>query len=136
MSKRFIFTYMFCNDLEKMKKFYSSILGLQLIWDSPEDIAFKIKDHQLSIAFDKNYHPLSPDFSIQPGWAGGTEPRISWSIECDEDDFSQIVRTAIENDVPSYYERPNWKGYWSFPVLDPMNQTIEITCTKEDLAFE
>lgn len=127
---------MFCNDLEKMKEFYSSILKLDLIWESAKDIAFKINDHQLSITFDKKYRSPSLDFSIQPGWVGGSAPRISWSIECDQEDFIQIVRNAKKKGIPSYYERPNWKGYWSFPILDPMNQTIEITCTKEDILFE
>ncbi|MBU9712313.1 VOC family protein [Evansella tamaricis] len=133
MAKRLGFTYIFCNDLERMKWFYTKILHLNLIWDSKTSIAFKIGEHQLSIEFNENFNILSSKFSNQPGWEGGTEPRTGWSLECDKEDFIEIVNSAIMNEIPAYYNEPNWKGYWSFPILDPMNNTIEITCTAEDI---
>lgn len=83
------FTYMYTNDLAKAKHFYEALLGLQLIWDIEDSLAFQIEDHQLSIQLDTTLETLSPEFCLQPGW----------------------------------------EGYWSFPVLDPMMQTIEITAT-------
>nr|WP_269432608.1 VOC family protein [Bacillus sp. FJAT-18017] len=121
---------MFCNDLEKMKWFYSDILQLKLIWDDKGSIAFKIGEHQLSIKYNEEFIPPSNKFSIQPGWKGGTEPRIGWSIECDEEDFNKVVNSVLTNDITKYNNKPIWKGYWSFPILDPMNNTIEITCTE------
>lgn len=38
MVKALGFTYLFCNDLQ----FYSDILGLELIWDSEDSIAYLI----------------------------------------------------------------------------------------------
>lgn len=135
MAKRFGFTYIFCNDLEKMKWFYTEIVHLNLIWDSKESIAFKIGEHQLSIDFNENFDPPTADFAIQPGWIGGSQPRTSWSLECDKDDFNEIFRSVRSNEITLYYTEPEWvgNGYWSFPILDPMNNTIEITCTEKDI---
>lgn len=129
MAKRLGFTYLFCNDLERMKWFYTDILHLNLIWEDRESIAFKIGDHHLSIFHDDNFTPLSMKFSVHPGWEGGTEPRTSWSLECDKEDFKKIIHSVISNEIQKYNNEPEWNGYWSFPILDPMNNTIEITCT-------
>jgi hypothetical protein len=116
-----------------MKWFYEEILHLVLIWESDKTIAVKIGDHQLSISIDNDISPLSSRYSKQLGWEGGTEPRTSWSLECDADDFGDIVKAVNNYEIPSFFSEPVWKGYWSFPVLDPMNNTIEITCPAEDL---
>jgi catechol 2,3-dioxygenase-like lactoylglutathione lyase family enzyme len=131
MTKRWGFTYIFCNDLDKMKWFYADILHLNLIWDGEGSIAYKIGEHQLSISFNEDFNPPSNKFSIQPGWEGGTEARIGWSLECDKEDFNKVVNSIISNEIPIFYKEPRWNGYWSFPVLDPMNNTIEITCPED-----
>lgn len=137
MAKRFIFTYLFCNNLELMKEFYSEFLGLELIWEDTRSIAYKIEDHQVSITLDKEITPFSSKFSKQPGWQGGTVSRVSWSLECDKDDFLEIVESIKEYPkVKAWNQKPIWVGYWSFPVLDPMNQTIEITCSDENILLE
>lgn len=133
MGKRLGFTYLFCNDLEKMKWFYSEVLYLELIWDLEDSIAYKIGDHQLSITLDKSVQNLSKDFAIQPGWEGGTVPRTGWSLECDKKDFKVIIESILSLEITRYYNKPKWNGYWSFPILDPMNNTIEITCIEKDI---
>ena len=132
MLKRLGFTYLFCNDLEKMKWFYEDLLQLDLIWNQDDQLAFQIDGHQLSIQFHQDFMPPSPGFSIQPGWEGGTKPRTSWSIAVGGEAFKETVQRLSKNRVKAYYKEPQWKGYWSFPVLDPMNNTIEITCTDVD----
>ena len=133
MAKEWGFTYIFCNDLEKMKWFYSDILQLNLIWDDKDSIAFKIGEHQLSIDYNEKFKPPSNKFSIQPGWEGGTVPRTGWSLEFEKEDFNKVVDFLLRNDITKYYNKPIWKGYWSFPVLDPMNNTIEITCNEKSI---
>lgn len=123
------FTYLFTNNIKEMKLFYESFLGLELIWDETDDIAFKIGDHQLSVTFHEEFKVQSAHFAIQPGWQGGTLPRTSWSIAYDSSRFKKTVRALSENNVKSYYMTPQRKEYWSYPVLDPMNNTIEITCS-------
>lgn len=127
MTKKLIFTYSWCNDIQSIKKFYSEILGLELIWDTPETIAYKIHDHQLSFNLDNSLDTPESKFAEQLGWSGGTEHKTSWSLECSKDEFDGIVLRAKEANIPSYHSEPQWVGYWSFPILDPMNETIEIT---------
>ncbi|WP_026691069.1 VOC family protein [Alteribacter aurantiacus] len=132
MAKRFNFTYLFCNELDKMTWFYEDILQLERIWESDRSVAFKIGSHQLAVELKKDLETPSAEFAMQPGWKGGGAPRTSWSLECDEDDFQAVVQASQRNDVRSFFPEPKWKGYWSFPVLDPMNNTIEITCTERE----
>ncbi len=116
-----------------MKGFYSDILHLDLIWDGEGSISFKIGEHQLSISYNEDVIQPSNKYSIQPGWEGGTELRTGWSLECDKEDFKDIVHSVLRNEIPKFYNGPKWKGYWSFPILDPMNNTIEITCTEKNI---
>lgn len=114
-----------------MKYFYDEILDLDKIWDEKDVIAFDIAGHQLSVTYDVNYLLPTPQFSIQPGWQGGTEPRTSWSLEYETDDYWPIIEKISKKDYLSYYTDPKWLGYWSYPVLDPMNNPIELTCKQE-----
>lgn len=79
--------------------------------------------------FHEEFKIPAAHFAIQPGWQGGTHPRTSWSIAYDSSSFQKTVRKLSENKVKSYYRTPQWKGYWSYPVLDPISNTIEITCS-------
>lgn len=97
--KKFGFTYIFADDIEKMKWFYSFLLELELIWNQADSIAFKIGGPQLSISLhDKLKIPL-PEFAIQPGWQGGTQPRTSWSIDCDAPSFKQTVELLMRSNI-------------------------------------
>lgn len=128
MSVRFGFTYIHCNDLLAMKHFYGQILNLEQIWDDTQSVAFKIGDHQLSVNLDENLALPPAEFARQPGWPGGTAARTSWSLECGITEFRQIVAAAQAAGVKSWQREPTWVGYWSYPLLDPMNNTIEVTC--------
>lgn len=121
------FTYLFTNDLSEMKKFYWEILGLNLTWDEEDSIAFMVNDHQLSITYDKNFRKPNPDFAKQPGWKGGTATRTSWSINFPMDEYEEVIERLQMKQTPAYFTAPQWFGYWSYPVLDPMNNTIEMT---------
>lgn len=103
---KFGFTYMFTQDLAASKAFYADTLGLDLIWDEAA-------------------------FSKQLGWQGGVLPKVSGSIAFDCGEFSEVVERLLVDDAIAFFDEPQWVGYWTFPVLDPMNQTIEITGTDE-----
>lgn len=129
MTKKLKFTYRWCNDIESIKFFYSKIIGLELIWDTPTSIAYKIDEHQLSFNLDNNLETPEPIYAEQLGWCGGIGHMTSWSLECDADEFNEIVKRAKHANLPSFKMQPEWVGYWSFVLLDPMNETIEITTT-------
>jgi extradiol dioxygenase family protein len=126
------FTYLYTNDLEAMKDFYKEILKLEVIWEEEEAIAFNVDGHQLSITYDINYILPTPHFAKQPGWEGGTQPRTSWSIEFEPEDYAGIIEEVKESELLTFYLEPQWVGYQSFPVLDPMNNTIELTCRQKN----
>jgi hypothetical protein len=128
MTRRFGFTYIHCNDLLAMKHFYGQILNLEKIWEDAQSVAFRIGDHQLTISLDEGLALPPAEFSVQPGWSGGTAVRTSWSLECGVTDFRQIVAAAKAAGVKSWQQELAWVGYWSYPLLDPMNNTIEVTC--------
>lgn len=123
------FTYLYTDNIKEMRKFYGSLLGLDLIWDEIDNFAFKIGTHQLSIICHEAFELPSAHFAMQPGWEGGTHPRTSWSLDYDSINFKKVIRQLSENGVRSYYATPHWSGYWSYSVLDPMNNTVEVTCT-------
>lgn len=139
MPKRWGFTYLFCDDLQAMKRFYSGVLGLTQIWEDDGSIAYDIAGHQLAITFDEGFRRPAGGFARQPGWQGGSEPRTSWSLECDAADYKQIVANVNDAEAApgdrtvSFWREPRWVGYWSLPLLDPMGNTIEVTCSAEDL---
>ena len=133
MSKRWGFTYLFCNDLVAMREFYTGVLGLKQIWQDESSVAYDIAGHQLSITYDERFSPAPAAFARQPGWTGGSEPRTSWSLECDADSFKTIVGRAIGAGTESFWPEARWVGYWSLPLLDPMGNTVEVTCPQERL---
>lgn len=128
---KFGFTYMFTHDLAASKSFYADTLGLDLIWDEADLIAFNIDGHQLSFQLDEDYKVEEAAFSKQLGLQGGVLPKVSGSIAYDQGKFAEVVEQLLAKDTIAFLDQPQWVGYWTFPVLDPMNQTIEITCTDE-----
>lgn len=62
------FTYIYTDNIKEMKKFYTSLLGLDLIWDETDSIAFKIGSHQFSIIYNESFEIPSAHFAMQPGW--------------------------------------------------------------------
>ena len=135
MAKRWIFTYRFCNDLGAMKRFYGGVLQLDQIWEDESSIAYKIGDHQLSFTLDASLPKAEAEYAFQPGWQEGKAHTTSWSMACDKQDFLEIVEAANQQGLKSYFGAPRWVGYWSFPLLDPMNATVEITCEEQDLGL-
>lgn len=124
------FLYVFCNDLASMRRFYSDLIGLEEIYHDSVSLAYKCDELQFTIFQTEQRLHASNQWGMQPGWDGGTQPGISWSIQCSET-FSAAVDRLREAGVSSYYPVPQWFGYWSFPVKDPAGNTVEITCPED-----
>lgn len=41
--------------------------------------------------------------------------------------FGRVVVSLLASPSPSRNALPEWVGYWSFPVQDPMGNTVEIS---------
>ena len=123
------FIYIPCVDLDAMRHFYSTLLALDEIYHSDDDgmVAYDCDGLQFSIFQSVDAGPHPEGWAIQPGWSGGTGSQVSWSVELGEAEFEAAVRRLQEGGVFALHEKPVWVSYWSFPVRDPMGNTVEVT---------
>lgn len=127
------FAYEYCTDIAATRRFYGELVGLTLIWDEPDDVAFRHDGVQLS--FQLVDALVRPDgWAFQPGWSQGqlaeapTTDRVrSVSIALSPARFQSAVARLQAAGVPALRSEPFWVGYWSFVVRDPDGQTVEIT---------
>ena len=115
-----------------MRQFYSDYLLMK-------EVAYYHEDEHGWLVYDCGSFKLmifpsyivleeSESWGMQPGWQGGTEETISWSVLVPEADFPATVARLKEAGVNSYFEQPQWlqESYWGFPVMDPMGNTVEV----------
>jgi hypothetical protein len=82
---------------------------------------------QLTVTFSSDAASVS-GWARQLGWEGGDASTPSWGFEVDQDEFRRVVEaTRSAKTVLTRFAEPQWVGYWSFPVKDPMGYTVEIT---------
>lgn len=72
------------------------------------------------------------EWSTQLGWEGGLVAEPSWGFEFGLNDFRRVVEAALAEGVASRFPEPRWVGYWSFPIRDPMGNTVEITAVENE----
>lgn len=129
------FLYVFCNDIGAMRGFYTELIRLTEIYYAPGPdggLAYKCDQLQFTILPTQNTIPNPEAWHQQPGWQGGTLSGISWSIESESRDaFAATVTRLVEAQVPAFFDRPRWLSYWSFPVKDPMGNTVELSLPTE-----
>lgn len=128
------FIYLFCTDLAAMRHFYGVLLGLQEIYFSATEgsVAYNCDGLQFTI-FEREEAARAPEgWAWQPGWREGTVAQIGWSVVLTEEGFDTAVDRLREVGVATYYDEPQWHGYWSFPVKDPMGNTVEVVYAPEE----
>ncbi len=131
------FLYVPAADLERAREFYTDLVGLDEIHHADGLLAYDCEGFQFTIfQAERDTAPVagSPEagasWATQPGWQRpGTTAAISWSVELDLSSFDEAVaRLQGSAGVTALHEEPTWVGYQSFPVLDPMGNTVELTC--------
>lgn len=129
MSLRFL--YIYCHDLAAMRHFYTDLVGLSESYYAPAPdggLGYRCDSLQFTILPADEIPTAPPGWHQQPGWQGGTVSLPSWSIEsASQEAFAAAVERLTEAGVPVLHSRPRWVGYWSFPVRDPMGNTVELT---------
>ena len=121
------FIYLFCNDLAAMRHFYTNLLGLHEIYFSDgQSVAYDCDGLQFTIMFDPDVKAASNGWGWQPGWQEGQNRVVSWSVVLVDEVFKTAVTKLTLSGIDAFYDKPQWKGYWSFPVKDPMGNTTEI----------
>lgn len=127
------FNYEFCSNVPCTRHFYAELIGLELVWDEADSVAFVHGPAQ--IAFFEGGGSAAPDgWAFQPGWGFGQVPlendpvRVrSWSIALEPQQFREAVERLKESNVPALWDEPTWVGYWSFVVKDPDGNTVELS---------
>lgn len=124
------FLYIFCRDLEEMKHFYSDLLEMEEFYyvAGPDGgLAYRCDGLQFTIFPTQQPLEVVQEWHRQPGWPGGTSARASWSVESDSHDaYAAAIARLHAAGVPAFFDQPQWIGYWSFPVKDPMGNTVEV----------
>jgi len=126
------FLYIPASNLDAMREFYSEHLSLDEIWfEEEEGLAYDCDGLQFTILFDATSTPATDGWATQPGWTGNTTAAISWSVVLSEAAFRRAVVALPGSDSECLHELPQWVGYWSFPVKDPMGNTVELSWPAE-----
>ncbi len=136
---RINFIYLHATDMEAMRRFYKEGIGCNEIHYRALDSegygwsVFDMGSFQLMIHPDRTAQPQG-GWCMQPGWEGGTVPGLSWSLIVTNDAFPAVVARLRELQAPAFHEQPQWcqDSYWSYPVQDPMGNTVELHCIPTD----
>lgn len=123
--------YLHCSDLGEARRCYTDVVGLSEIFVSVEDgvVGYRVGDLQITIEERPGDEPAASGWAKQLGWDGGTTTAPSWGIELDAASFGRAVDAATTAGMPCHRAEPQWVGYWSFPVRDPMGNTVELSTT-------
>jgi len=128
------FLYLHCDmpDLDRARHFYSGILGLPEIFFSADEgtAGYQAGDLQITVEAHSGGTRTS-GWSKQLGWSGGSTAAPSWGVELPPTAFAQAISAALASDVECWLAEPQWVGYWSFPVRDPMGNTVELSAPEQ-----
>lgn len=117
-----------------MRHFYTDLIGLDEVYFEGGDegsVAYDCDGLQFTVIVDDSATATEVHWARQPGWQGGTLPAISWSITVPEADYASVVARLADSGVRTRHDSPKWLNYWSFPVQDPMGNTVEVVCSPE-----
>lgn len=120
------FVYRYCNDLEATRRFYVDLLGLThtSVKNGVQGGFVEVDCGGFRLTFLKSTTelPVYTQLSKLPGCEGGEIEQALCSVEYTADDYVAVVDRLRSAGVNS----PQPDGEWSYPVLDPMGNTIEV----------
>jgi catechol 2,3-dioxygenase-like lactoylglutathione lyase family enzyme len=128
------YIYVYVNEIDAMRHFYTDLVGLdEGAYRNDEKwgwLTYNCGSLEFMCFRAVRPLPVPEEFAAQPGWEGGQLPSISWSVSVPEAQFTEAVQRLKSDGVKSFAEQPFWAqdSYWSFPVLDPMGNTVELFC--------
>lgn len=134
------FAHEFSSNIAATRAFYHGLVGLPLVWDEPDSVAFVHGSAQIAFTEASDFEPAE-GWALQPGW-GAEQIAVadelvkvrSWSIALAPQQFRNAVDRLIAANVPRLWPVPRWVGYWSFVTRDPNGTTVELSdpVTDED----
>jgi catechol 2,3-dioxygenase-like lactoylglutathione lyase family enzyme len=127
------YIYLYCRDLEAMRRFYVDLLGLeQQSYQNDENgswLACQCDGFQFVIfPVDAPVGPPPEGWANQPGWTGGDISCMSWSVLVPEGDYMALVERIAAADVAAFTPQPQWlmDSYWGWALKDPAGNTVEV----------
>ena len=126
------FFYIFANDIEKMREFYTGILGLsEASYANDQDfgwINYNMDGFEFMVFNTDKPIPFHTEWQGQPGYPGGTGYLPSWSVFIDNSCFEAVAQKCKDAGLKLFGDKPEWRqdSYWGFTVADPMGNTVEL----------
>jgi hypothetical protein len=116
-----------CDDVNSIRYFYSDIIGLkENAYKRNSYVDFKSKGKTMMFyQADKIFKKLK---TFKDNYKNDRTDSISWTIEVEEEVFATTVQRLLDANIVILNDEPEWKtdGYWSFTVLDPAGNRVEI----------
>ena len=123
--------YNYSNDLAETRRFYTDLMGMdEVAYDEEYNyLRYRVEGLQVVFFGAEEKIPIREGYAVQPGWDGGTLEASSWAVNIVEGEYAGTVKRLQKAGVKSFDPNPTWvhDSYWSFAVLDPMGNTIELT---------
>lgn len=126
------FFYIFANDVEKMREFYTGTLGLaEASYMNDPDfgwINYSMDGFEFMVFRTDKQIPVLSQWQGQPGYPGSTGYLPSWSVFIDNSCFEAVVQKCKDAGFKTFSDKPEWRqdSYWGFTVADPMGNTVEL----------
>lgn len=128
------FVYLYCRDLEAMRRFYADLLGLEQKGYRSDAaggwLACDCGGFELAIMQAVDLADPPAGWASQPGVPGGDTLSISWSVAVPEKDYPATITALQAAGTPALASQPRWvnASYWSFAVKDPAGNTVDVYC--------
>ena len=127
--------FMWCNDVNKTREFYSNILGLIEGWYDPNPksgppyIVYKMSNNQSLHFLQRSLNSKSDtNWSYQPSStiSNGLQ-KFSWTLEVSKSKAEEIQNRIKQNSIKSFQGSIETRsGYSALTILDPMGNTIDL----------
>lgn len=129
------FLYLHCKPahIDRARAFYRDVLALTETFASEDEgiVGYQVGELQITIEAQPEF--AGPDgWAKQLGWRGGSSSTPSFGIELTATGYAAAIDRAIAGGVECWRQAPDWVGYWSFPVRDPMGHTVELSSADPD----
>ena len=127
--------FMWCNDINAIRQFYTEILGLIEGWYDPKPelgppyVVYKLANNQSLHFLKKNETDITDEnWSYQSSSAipNGIE-KTSWTLNVSKSTADEILKRIQQRGAKSYQETiESRSGYSAITLLDPMGNTIDL----------
>ena len=122
--------FVHCTDISLMRTFYSDILKLDESFYSEEykHLVYKLSvSPEITMVIMESVEAQSnTKWDNGPVFREGSGYGLSFTLRVEDMDEFRTIVEAIRGNYDHFYPTPQWVGYWSFMVKDPMGLSIDV----------